>query len=120
MHELSIAQGILDIVREHVPEGQSAGVRNVEVRVGRMSGVVPESLEFCFEALVLDSPFQRARLAIESIPVRCTCRRCAAEFEIDDPIFLCRECGSGDVHVSSGTELEVVQIELDDSLSEVP
>jgi hydrogenase nickel incorporation protein HypA/HybF len=58
MHELSIAQGILDIVREHVPEGQSAGVRTIEVRVGRMSGVVPESLEFCFEALVLDSPFQ--------------------------------------------------------------
>ena len=120
MHELSIAQGILEIVQQHVPDSQAGDVRSVEVQVGRMSGVVPESLEFCFEALVRDSPFSQARLAIEPVPVRCTCRRCAAAFEIDDPIFLCPKCGSGEVQVSSGTELQVVQIELHDAPSEVP
>jgi len=120
MHELSIAQGILDIVRQSVPEPQYDVVRGVDVRVGRLSGVVPDSLEFCFDALVHDSPFEHARLAIEIVPVRCVCERCSTHFEIEDPIFLCPACSAGQVRVESGTELEVVQIELLDSPSEVP
>jgi hydrogenase nickel incorporation protein HypA/HybF len=120
MHELSIAQGILDIVRQSVPEPQCGAVASVAVRVGRLSGVVPDSLEFCFEALVNDSPFEHARLAIEIVPVRCVCEQCDTHFEIEDPIFLCPACSSGRVRMQSGMELQVVQIELLDSPSEVP
>lgn len=112
MHELSIAQGILDLVRQHVPTGQASQVRRVDLRLGRMAGVIPASLSFCFEALVSGSPFAQARLTIEHVPVRGTCRDCAAAFEIPEPVFLCPHCGSGRVHVTSGDEMQVVQIEL--------
>lgn len=114
MHELSIAQGILDVVRDHVTDVQASHVRGVQLRLGRMSGVVPESLEFCFEAIVAGSAFAQARLVIERVPVRGTCRVCAAAFEIPAPVFLCPQCGSGRVWVTSGSELEVVQVELVD------
>ena len=120
MHELSIASGILDLVRQHVPDGRLGDVRGVDVRVGRLSGVVADSLAFSFEALVLDTPLARARLVIEDVPVRCRCRECGAQFEIADPVFLCTACGHPWLDVQSGTELQVVQIELDDAPAEVP
>lgn len=120
MHELSIASGILDLVRQHVPAGRMADVRAVDVRVGRLSGVVADSLAFSFEALVQDSDLPRARLVIEEVAVRCACRACGEPFTIADPIFLCPRCGSPEVEVQSGTELQVVQIELADAPAEVP
>ncbi len=120
MHELSIAQGILDLVRQHVPETQASQVRNVELRLGRMCGVVPESLSFCFEAVVAGSPFAQARLAIEQVPVRGVCRAYAATFEISEPVCLCPGCGSGQVRMTSGDEMHVVQIELADEPVEAP
>ena len=120
MHELSIASGILDLVRQHVPDGRLGDVRAVEVKVGRLSGVVADSLAFSFDALVLDTELACARLVIEDVPVRCRCRACGAPFEIADPIFLCTSCGSPNVEVQSGTELQVVQIELADAPAEVP
>ena len=120
MHELSIASGILDLVRQHVPEGRLGDVRTVDVRVGRLSGVVADSLAFSFDALVLDTALAGAQLVIEDVPVRCRCRACGAGFEIADPIFLCTACGSHEVDVQSGTELQVVQFELADAPAEVP
>ncbi len=120
MHELSIASSILDLVRQHVPDGRLSDVRAIEVRVGRLSGVVGDSLAFSFEALVRDTELSGAELVIEDVPLRCRCRSCRAEFELIDPIFSCSSCGQPGLEVLSGTELQVVQIELADAPAEVP
>ena len=65
MHELGVAQGILDLVREHVPDSQADSVRGVTVRVGDLAGIVTESLDFCFGAIVTGTPFSNAFLKIE-------------------------------------------------------
>ncbi len=110
MHELSIAQSIADIVRQHAPDG--AAVRAVRVAVGRMSGVVPESLEFCFDAVVSDTPLEGARLEIERIPVRAACARCRDVFTVEEPAFACPACGSTDIELVAGMELQVLEIEV--------
>lgn len=114
MHELSIAGGILDIVREHVPQDRHSAVRGVRVRVGSLSGVVPESLEFSFAAIVADTPLQHASLVIEHVPVRVRCNRCRCEFGAELPIFVCPQCTSADTTLLHGNELHVVEIELVD------
>ena len=68
MHELGVAQSILDLVREHVPDGQAGAVRAVTVRVGDLAGVVAESLDFCFGAIVMGTPYNGAFLKIEHTP----------------------------------------------------
>jgi hydrogenase nickel incorporation protein HypA/HybF len=114
MHELAIAQNILDIVRQAVPENQKSAVRQVRIRVGQLSGLVPESLDFCFNAIVSDTDMKGAALAIEQIPTVSVCRTCRHRFQIEDFIFFCPACKGTDLELISGKELEVVEIELTD------
>jgi hydrogenase nickel incorporation protein HypA/HybF len=114
MHELSIAQGIVDIVRQYVPEEQTADVRLVRVRVGQMAGIVADSLDFCFGAIVNGTAMSAARLDIEETTVRSRCDGCGSTFSVEGAAFSCPGCGSGDVRIISGTELQVVEIELAD------
>ena len=114
MHELSIAQSILDIVRQHVPEQDLTEVRTVRVLVGEGSGVVADSLSFSFEAIVAHTPMAEARMEIERIPFRLECDACHVVSSNDDGLRLCPECGSASTKILSGTELRVKEIELSD------
>ena len=68
MHELSLAAGIFDIVQQHVSASRGPLVRAVRVRIGEAAAVLPESLEFCFDAIVIGTPYGQASLAIEHAP----------------------------------------------------
>ena len=118
MHELSLAQGILKIIEDHVPPQRLAAVESVRVDVGRLSGVVADSLEFCFEALVAETKLQSARLCLNSIPLRLACAECRQTFQSDWDIFLCPVCKGSRTTVVSGMELQVVEIELEEELQE--
>jgi len=118
MHELGIAQDILDIVQQYVPEEQAAGVRAVKVRVGQLAGVVAESLDFSFQAIVSGTPWQAARLDIQKVPTVAACRQCNGRFEVEDVAFMCPECGSTNISLVSGTDLQVVEIEMEDERAE--
>ncbi len=114
MHELSIAQNILEIVREHLPAEVPCQVKSVRIRVGYGAGIVPDSLEFCFSALIAKTPLQGAVLEIERVPfvVKCnTCGKCSSN---ESEIFLCSFCGGNDVTMVSGNELQVIAIDLFD------
>jgi len=119
MHELAIAQSIFEIVGSAVPAEQAGDVRAVRVRVGRLSGVVADSLEFCFSVIVADTPLRRASLAIEAVPTISACRDCTHRFPVEDLAFLCPSCGSTNIVLVSGTELQVAEIELLDNPVEV-
>lgn len=115
MHELSIAQSILEIVEQYVPREARADVRSVRVRVGSLSGIVPESLKFSFSAIVAETPLGSARLDIENVPPICRCEGCGAEFQAADLVFACPGCGGINTRLISGSELRVVDIELEDA-----
>jgi len=118
MHELAIAQNILDIVQQAVPEEQAAAVRRIRIRVGPLSGVVPDSLEFCFGVILGETRMRRAGLAIEQVPIISRCRDCGEQFRIEDLAFACPACKSTNLELISGKELEVVEIELADENDE--
>jgi len=115
MHELGLAQGILDLVRQHVSENDLPAVRAIRVRVGEMAGVVADSLEFCFSAILIGTPCAGAYLAIEPVPARACCRGCDAEFSLRTPVFQCPSCGGTAVAMVSGGELQVVDVELEET-----
>ncbi len=113
MHELSIAENIAEIVREHLPSG-NARVTSVRVRIGEMAGVVADSLTFCFGAITAGTPLEGARLEIDRRPLKGRCRACGRESPLELPLFLCPACGSNNLEVVSGRELEVAEIIIDD------
>jgi hydrogenase nickel incorporation protein HypA/HybF len=110
MHELSITQGVVDIC-----QSTAAGRRVISVTllIGELSGVVPEAIEFCFEACTRETPLEGARLIIEQIPARGSCRSCSAEFPLRAYYSSCPGCGGHDVTVISGEELRVKEMEVE-------
>src|SRR5512140_2517551 len=119
MHELSIAQDILDIVLQNLPGKGTQAVRTVKVRIGAMAGVVPDSLEFCFQAITPKTKCEGAALVIEHVPVVLRCNACGKESGLEHLVFTCPFCAGTDVVMISGNELQVVEMEIDDPSTEV-
>ncbi|MEU8699732.1 hydrogenase maturation nickel metallochaperone HypA [Streptomyces sp. NPDC049967] len=108
MHELAITQSVVDSVCERA-EGRP--VRTVRVRVGVLTAVVPDSMRFCFGLVTEGTAAEGAELEIEQPPGAGRCRTCAVEFTLTDLILLC-PCGSADVEITSGQELQIVSMRV--------
>ncbi len=118
MHELSVAQGIVDIIGQHVPQQELANVRAVRLRIGAVAGIVQDSLEFSFAVITADTPLAHAAPVIETVPFIVKCNRCGAESQNEQGIILCSQCGSSETTVVSGTEMQIAAIELEENLPE--
>lgn len=112
MHELSIAQDILTIVRQNVPQEELSNIENVKVKIGDMSGVVAESVEFCFRAITAETPLAQAKMIIEKVPFVLKCNSCGSESTNEFGIRVCSDCSSTDTTVISGLEMQVTEVEL--------
>lgn len=108
MHELAITEGIVSGVRERTGE---ARVTRVIVEIGRLSGVVADSVRFFFELCAAGTPLAGATLEIREVPGRIRCRACGSEAEAADWVLACR-CGSLDVELLHGQELTVKAVEV--------
>lgn len=110
MHEMSITQSVVEICT------QNAGGRRVTsviLEIGDLSGVVPDAIEFCFEACTRDTLLDGARLLIERVQALGRCRDCKAEFALSAYYDPCPACGGFGVDVLSGEELRVKELEVE-------
>ena len=115
MHELYIAQSILNSVRKSLPADVAPErVTEVRVEVGELDAVVPDTLTFLFDAIKTDFGMPSASLAIDEIPVRCACRDCGEVFSLELPIFICPKCRSGRVEVLQGRGIKLTGIMAED------
>lgn len=113
MHEMGIALQIVEIATASLPEDLGHGrVEKVNLKIGKLAAVVPESLRFCFEVAVKDTPLAGAKLAIEEVSVVARCKACNQEFTIDEAVFICKTCDSGSLEILSGRELDIESIEV--------
>jgi hydrogenase nickel incorporation protein HypA/HybF len=113
MHELSIANSVLEAVRAEIQRRPGARLLKVGLRVGELAGVDPEALSFGFQALVRGTEFEPATLEIESRPRRQRCRECGLEFTVRDYNLTCPHCGATRTEYMSGDELELAYLELE-------
>jgi hydrogenase nickel incorporation protein HypA/HybF len=113
MHELSIADAVVTIASRHAAGRK---VTRVDLKVGHLRQVVPDSLTFAFELVSAGTELEGAELVIEDVPANVTCRSCGAETQLEAFPAHCAECGALDVEVSGGDELLVEALELEDAL----
>jgi hydrogenase nickel incorporation protein HypA/HybF len=109
---MSIAQSIVEIVEDVLREHDGPIVEKVYVTVGRLVGVVPESLEFSFQAITAGTQLDGTELVIESAPVRARCHDCDGTFEVESFVFRCERCGGTSLEIIAGKELAVREIEV--------
>lgn len=113
MHEMSIAQSLVEILEEEMNKNQASVLRSVRLEIGRLSAIVPESLSFCFEVITSGTYMEGAELIMDIIPLRGTCNTCKKEFEINDYAFFCPHCESPEIDIFAGKALSIVEMEVD-------
>jgi hydrogenase nickel incorporation protein HypA/HybF len=110
MHELSIAQALVDIVERHA---SGRRVTAVEVRVGALRQVVPDALRFAFPLVAAGTVAEGAELTLEQVAAAGRCRTCGIESELDAFPLCCRACGAWDIEITRGEELCVEALECE-------
>ena len=105
-------QSTLSLAVKQAQANGGSRIHRLRMRVGAMSGVVPEALEFSFEALRMETMADGAVLEIEQVPAASWCAHCQAEFPSADLIFECPQCQQPSAELRRGTELELVNIEI--------
>jgi hydrogenase nickel incorporation protein HypA/HybF len=111
MHELSQSKAIVGTAVKHA---RGRRVTSVNMQIGRMRQVVPESLEFYFDVAAKGTACEGAILNQTVLPARLHCRACNLEWTLELPDFRCPTCGGTEFDVVSGTELEVESIEIEE------
>jgi hydrogenase nickel incorporation protein HypA/HybF len=111
VHELSIAEAVVDIALRHA---NGRRVHKVELKVGHLRQVVSSALEFAFELLSNGTALEGAELAIEHVPARGRCRACGTETTLATFPLQCGGCGGLDLELIAGEELLVDALELDE------
>jgi hydrogenase nickel incorporation protein HypA/HybF len=114
MHELSIALSILELATEEVERQGGGNVTAVHLRLGPLSGVVPEALRSAYDLARESTAMRQAELVIEEVPLVAFCPACAAEQALASAQHLrCPACGAPTPEVVRGRELELVALEIE-------
>jgi hydrogenase nickel incorporation protein HypA/HybF len=113
MHELALAQGVLDIVLCTAAGNNAVRVAGVKVIAGELTGTVPEALEMGFAAVAKGTIAENARILIQLVPATAHCRDCSSTTGIDKYCFACECCGSHAIEIVTGRELLVESVEVE-------
>lgn len=111
MHELSIAQSIIEICDANVPD-KSHPVKEIELEIGQLSGVVLEALETAMNHVIKNTIYQNAEIKINLIDAVGRCISCGNEFQAEDYYSQCPKCGNFGIELIKGDEMRVKSIEL--------
>ena len=113
MHEMGIALQIVEIATASIPaDVGEVRIARVNLKVGKLAAIVPDSLRFCFSVATKDTVLDGAELNSQELPVVARCNDCDAKWTISQAVFKCESCGSGSLEILSGRELDIESIEV--------
>jgi hydrogenase nickel incorporation protein HypA/HybF len=115
MHELSIANSILNIVLKEIDTKNLPAVKAIGIKIGALSGILADSLEFGFDAIKIGTTLEQTRLQIEQIPISGKCASCSYKFEVHDLVFACPNCHSTSIEMEHGQELDITYLEIEET-----
>jgi hydrogenase nickel incorporation protein HypA/HybF len=113
MHEMSIAQSIVDIARDYAAKENALIVREIELCIGTMAGIEFESLEFALDVCKRGGILEEAKITITKIKAMGKCLDCSSDFEVVQMFDPCPNCNSFSTQLISGKELQVKSLLVD-------
>lgn len=112
MHEMSLAEGVLQIVEDTARAHAARQVRSVLLEIGALSHVELQSLHFCFDAVTRGTVADGARLEVQAVPGRAWCMPCGQSVPLARLGDACPHCGSYQLQVTAGEEMRIREIEV--------
>lgn len=113
MHELSLTQSLIEIAEEHARRENANVITSLTMEIGALSGVVPEAVEFAFEACSKGTLADGAVLEILRVPALGRCQQCRNECEMESLLTDCPVCGSYALDILKGQEMALTEMEID-------
>lgn len=113
MHELSIAQSILDTVIEEAENNQAKRVTAIHLRIGELTAIVEEALTFSFEILAENSLAEGAAIKVTTIPWTIRCSDCSNEYRVIDGLPTCPRCQRAGGETITGRELQILEMDIE-------
>ena len=113
MHELAIAQGIIQIVDSEAKKKGFDRVLEIRLKIGEFSGILPDCLTEFFPFAAKGSAAEGAALRIETVPAVFKCPDCGYEGPADRKNACCPDCGSTAVRMTAGRELYVENLKVE-------
>jgi len=110
MHELSIAMNIVEIAEEESKKAGAVKVNEIELEIGKMSGIVIEALDFALMEAKKNSVLSNAKITINNIPAKAKCLDCDHEFDVEELFTPCPKCNSFKNEIIQGKELKVKRL----------
>ena len=111
MHELGLCDALLKKVKQIAEDSELEGVNSVSLEIGNLSGVIPEYMADCWEAVIDGTSFSETKLIISSVPGRAVCMDCGEEFEARLEKLICPACSGTRLTPVSGREMTITEIE---------
>lgn len=112
MHEMSLCEGIVQLLEAESSQQQFRQVNKVFLEIGALAGVEIDALRFCYEVVCQDTIAKGSALEITRIPGQAWCMQCAKSVQVDSRYCACPDCGSYQLQVTGGDEMKIKQLEV--------
>ncbi|HBZ44110.1 MAG TPA: hydrogenase maturation nickel metallochaperone HypA [Maritimibacter sp.] len=112
MHEMSLAEGMREIIVDNAAKHNAKRISRVRVEIGRFAGVEKDALSFAFDVVMRGSPAEGAELVMIDLPGRANCFGCGETVQIEDRLDPCPRCGSLQLMPDGGDEMRIKDLEV--------
>ncbi len=112
MHEMSLVEGVLQLIEEAASKDSFTKVTAVWLEIGQLSAVEPNAMAFCFDAVMRGTVAEGARLEIISVPGQALCKACGAIVALVELVGTCPQCGGVDLQITAGNRMRVKELEV--------
>ena len=113
MHEMSLCEGILQVLEDQAAAQQYHKVKTVWLEIGALAGVEITAMEFSFDVVCRGTLAEGSRLEIIQLPANAWCLQCDTTVEISERHQACPRCGGYQLHVSGGDEMRIKELEVE-------
>jgi len=114
MHELSVAQSILSIAKNAIPQREPVVVTGISLEIGELSGIEIPSLEFAFSIIKEHTSLEKATLRITIVKGEAECQDCGTNFSIHSYGNCCPKCKGYQLKILKGREMKVLNIAVEE------
>ncbi len=113
MHEMSLNEGVLQVLQDHAKSQGFARVKTVWLEIGELSGVEIEAMRFGFDVVMKGSLADGAKLEIIRVPGHAWCMPCEKSVQVAQLFEACPDCGSYQLQVTSGDQMQIKELEVE-------
>lgn len=107
MHELTVAQNIIELAEEVAEREKVSSIKEMDIEIGILSGVVPDALEFALEMIRKNTKLENTEIHFTKIEGRVVCRNCGFQFDTNDLLVICTECSHSGFNIIDGKQLRI-------------